>query len=102
MFTIKVLKRRTIMSDEVDPSGERTYEHRFDTKILEAKEVEIYELRTNMLYEVAGTNADGVSFAEYIARLDEPRPDLLADSIELGYRAYIENSAGKTTEVVGW
>ena len=106
MFTIKIMRRKTIQTGKVcaDPSGD-TYtctEYMYSTQIIEAKSINIYELNSSTVFEVAGDDAEGKSFAYYITNFDNPRPSGFADEIEFGYKAYIENAAGKTTEVVGY
>ena len=99
MLTVKVQKT-------VDSDGQRM-PGRFSTRIIEAVQVDIHILRPGELYEVAGigrlngTLDAGVnSFAFYIADGLKPRPEGFADEVEFWSSAYIENSAGKTTEVV--
>lgn len=100
MLTVKVTK--TV----VDGQGKRLLGH-FSTKIVEAVEVDIHILRPGELYEVAGLgrlsssmDAGDNSFAYYIAHPSLGRPDGFADEVDFWDSAYIENSAGKTTEVV--
>jgi hypothetical protein len=110
MFTIKILRRKTIQTGQtyVDPDGNtgQCTEYLYSTIVEEAKKVSIYELNQyeagGTVFEVAGEEADGKTFVYYISNPDKPRPTGFADEIEFGYKAYIENAAGKTTEVVGY
>jgi hypothetical protein len=106
MFTIKIMRRKTVQTGKeyVDPDGNtgQCTEYLYSTQIIEAKHIHIYELNSSTVFEVAGEDSEGKSFAYYIANSDKPRPSNFADEIEFGYKAYVENSAGKTTEVIGW
>jgi hypothetical protein len=102
MLTIKLLKRSR--SDDGFP----VQDGRFTTKIVEAIEVDIHVLRPGELYEISGTGANGnnYSFAFYVANDGtntgelKKRPEGFANEVEFWSSAYIENAAGKTTEVV--
>ena len=107
MLTVKVTKTSRNTNGELMTGL-------FSTKIVEAVEVNIHILRPGpdnphspWLYEVSGVgklsgNTDGGdnSFAFYVADQSKPRPEGFADCIDFWNSAYIENSAGKTTEVV--
>lgn len=99
MLTVKLTK--PMLDETGKPSTGR-----FSTKIIEAVEVDIHILRPGELYEVAGTGVHAAdvssnpSFAFYIANPEKERPSGFADCVDFWSSAYIENSAGKTTEVV--
>ena len=107
MLTVKVTKTSR------DANGELVC-GLFSTKIIEAVEVNIHILRPNpdkpsspWLYKVSGIGklnndmgAGDNSFAFYVADQNKPRPEGFADCVDFWNSAYIENSAGKTTEVV--
>ena len=92
MFTVKVTKRA------VDEKGERI-SGRFCTKMVEGSEVNVFVLRPGELQEVAGTGPSGC-FAFYVANPQLGRPEGFADEVDFWDSAFIENSAGKTTETV--
>lgn len=89
MLTVKVTK-------QLQPDGDLPL--RFSTKIVETEHVDIYTLRPGELYEVAGGTPPN-SFAFLIAPRGT-RPEGFADEVDFWYQAFIENSAGATTEVV--
>jgi hypothetical protein len=99
MLTVKVTKTA------VDAEG-KFIPGRLTTKIVEAIDVDVHVLRPGELYEVAGSGLHAIrgglndSFAFYIANQSKPRPEGFADEVEFWNSAYIENSAGKTTETV--
>lgn len=93
MLTVKVMKQAT------DPDGKPCL-GRFSTRIVEAREVDIHVLRPGDLMEVAGIRSDGESFAFYIADRNKTRPEGFADEVDFWYGAFVENSAGATTEAV--
>lgn len=99
MFTVKLMKVRR---DEVSPEGPSgpPVPCTFTTKLLEAGEVDIHTLRPGRLFSVEGMTPDGKSFAYYVADRNEPRPEGFAPEIDFYYAAFIENSAGATTEIV--
>jgi hypothetical protein len=107
MFTVKVMRRKTVQTGKpyVDPDGNTgtCTEYLYSTIVEEAKKVSIYELndQSGTVFEIAGEETDGKTFVYYIANPDNPRPSF-GDEVEFGYRAYVENAAGKTTERVGW
>jgi hypothetical protein len=106
MLTIKLLKRPR------GDDGFPVHDGRFTTKIVEAVDVDIHVLRPNELYEISGTgayvasNGNNYSFAFYVANDGtntgefKQRPEGFAKEVEFWSSAYIENAAGKTTEVV--
>jgi hypothetical protein len=96
MFTVKLY--RTIKGR---PLGEDSYfPAKSATKLVEAEEVTVYLLRHDELYHVVGLTPGGRPFAFYVANDEKPRPPGFADDIDFYYAAYIENSAGATTETV--
>lgn len=98
MLTVKFMKAPPASSPDVvqTPSMHGC----FSTKILQATEVDIHVIHPGELYEVAGTRDDGKSFAFYIADRNKPRPEGFALEVDFWFSAYIENSAGATTEAV--
>jgi hypothetical protein len=102
MFTIKVNYKRAVDTGQKDPDGNPSIGYQFSSEMIEAKHIYIYELAEfNGVIEVTGETIDGGSLTYYVANPNNPRP-AMADDIEFAYKIYIENSAGKTTEVVGW
>lgn len=95
MFTVKLMTARQDALGVQAPSTDLPAEVRFSTKLVEATEVYIHWLRAGQLAEIATPTA-----AFYVADRNKGRPAGFADEIEFYYAAYIENSAGKTTEVV--
>jgi hypothetical protein len=107
LFTVKIKKLDPFsLIGTPDDDGKGTVCYRHCTKLIEATDVAIHTLRPGELYGISGTTGDGKKFYYYIADPDVPQPaDITkADSVTgeslFGYEAYIENSAGATTEVV--
>lgn len=96
MLTVKVTKQvhHAVRSPDAVNTAEGDV-GRWTTRIVESENVDIHILRPGELVEVAG---DG--FAFYIAPRDKPRPQGFADEVDFWFEAFIENSAGATTEVV--
>jgi hypothetical protein len=100
MLTVKVTKQvhhavrapGATVTDESDIG-------RVSTRVVETDHVDIHILRPGELYEVAGGHGEN-SFAFYIAPRDKPRPEGFADEVDFWFQAFIENSAGATTEIV--
>jgi hypothetical protein len=72
---------------------------RFSTRIIEAESVDVHYIRPGEVIEVAGGVGDR-SFAFNIIRRGAERPEGFADEVDFWHEAFIENSAGATTEVV--
>ena len=101
MLTVKVTKQ--VHHAVGEPDAATTAESdigRFSTRIVETDHVDIHILRPGELIEVAGGPPGEGSFAFYIAPREKPRPKGFADEIDFWFEAFIENSAGATTEVV--
>lgn len=92
MLTVKVMKSNAAPGDSRGGL--------YSTKIVEAREVDVHVLRPHELTEVAGVRSDGESFAFYIADRNKPRPEGFADGVDFWFSAFVENSAGATTEAV--
>lgn len=90
MLTVKLSRKNNITGDG---------EAKWTTKILEATEVDVHELRVGELKEVATVNGES-NFAFFIADPAKPRPEGFADSVLFWQVAYIENSSGATTQIV--
>lgn len=90
MLTVKLSRKNNITGDG---------DAKWTTKIVEATEVDVHQLRIGELAEVATTNGES-SLAFYITDPGKPRPEGFADSVEFWQVAYIENSAGATTHIV--
>lgn len=99
MLTVKVTKQIRHAEGPPAPKGVvSTAEEdmgRFSTRIVESDHVDVHVLRPGELYEVAGSD-----FAFYIAPRDKPRPEGFADEVDFWFEAFIENSAGATTQTV--
>ena len=93
MLTVKVMKQMRDLGGAPIPG-------KFSTRIVEASEVDIHMLRPGELYEVAANYPGSGVAAFYIADNAKPRPEGFADEVDFWYAAYIENSAGATTEVI--
>ena len=91
MLTIKLSRKNNTAGDK-GPSL-------WTTKIVEASEVDIHELRVNELSEIEVV-VDGKSMVFYIADNNGPRPAGFAESVLFWHNVYIENSTGATTHVV--
>lgn len=108
MFTVKIMKHDSFVFEDgpVGDDGVASSCLKHCTKLIEASEVDIHTLRYQELYGVSGITSGGRKFYYYVAHPDKPFPEDIAkedsgtgESI-FGYAAYIENSAGATTEVV--
>jgi hypothetical protein len=97
MLTVKVMKDGTAITDQ--DVATRGSSGRFSTKIVEAEEVDVHVLRPGELIEVAARCGDR-TYAFYVADRHKPRPDGFTDEVDFCFSAFIENSAGATTEVV--
>jgi hypothetical protein len=99
MFTVKIFRQKDVSDVEEGPSSRWVH----TTVLEEAEKVVVYRLRDG-LFEIYGERKSGGDehFCHYISNPENPRPKDFADEVEFGYRAYIENAVGKTTEVVGW
>lgn len=93
MLTVKLMRHQTGADNQPISGG-------FSTRIIEASEVNVHILRPGELAEVSGTNGAD-SFAFYVAARGK-QPKGFAEGVEFWYKAFIENSAGATTEVVGF
>lgn len=91
MLTLKLSRR----NKEIE-AGDQIL---FTTKIVEATEVEIHQLREGELSEAQTKNGDHwQSF--YIANRSKGRPSGYADEVQFWDSAWIENSSGATTSHV--
>jgi hypothetical protein len=108
MFTVKIMKQDAFKFADGPTGKDGTTATCLKqcTKLIEASEVEIHTLRYQELYGVSGITNDGRKFYYYIANPDRPFPEDIAKEDSgtgepiFGYAAYIENSAGATTEVI--
>lgn len=89
MLTVKVTKQNE------DENGKKI----FSTRIVEAEQVDVHILRPN-LYEVAANGPGDRSVAFYIAPRGGNRPEGFADEVDFWYEAFVENSAGATTQMI--
>lgn len=89
MLTVKLMRRAD--------HGEGKFQ--FSTKIIEAMEVDVHILRPGELLEIAIHPHHGQDTrAFYIKGIEDPTPDNI--EADFYYEAYIENAAGRTTQVV--
>ncbi len=95
MFTVKIITRQESPSIQKDAMS-----YLYSTKVIEAVEVDIQELKQKELIGVSGFKKNGECFMYYVADLDIPRSVDFAGGAELACAIYIENSTGATTEVV--
>ena len=98
MLTVKVTQQVRHGAQAPSPM-DRDDVGRFSTRIIEAETVNIHYTRPGEVIEVAGGVGDK-SFAFNIIRRGAARPEGFADEVEFWHEAFIENSAGATTEVV--
>ena len=92
MFTVKLMRQA------VDENS-KTIPGRFSTKIMEAPEVGIHVLEPGDLIEIAV----GSSVAYIVPRnraIGKFLEDWSIQSYDAYFIAYVENAAGKTTEIV--
>lgn len=105
MFTIKLMETRVFPGVADD-----TPSYRQTIKLIEASQIQVHNLRpNNVLWEVAGTDANGDSFAHYIwpdeARAAEQKPcpeqpSGFGPGMTFYYACFIENARGQTTHSI--
>jgi hypothetical protein len=95
MFTVKILSEKYI------PKSENSGVYRQVTKLIEATSVTITNICPNVLSELSGVCSNGESFRFFIGDLSGLELKESIDYTEIsGYRAYIENEKGATTEII--
>ena len=103
MLTLKLYARVEYTTGEAGPDGSRseTFSQN-ETRIVEADDIVIRELRRDALFEIDVIGRDGHSRQSFYVCPHGKHPDCIAVEAphRFYYAAYVENAQGKTSEVV--